>query len=66
MGMNEKATGRPVRNLGHTEKTMVRFTPPVRRELDAIAHEQRRSLSSLIDVIVTDWLIRRVGAEERP
>jgi hypothetical protein len=46
---------------------MVRFTPSVRRELEAIAAEQRRSLSSVIDGIVTDWLIgREARAGGRP
>jgi hypothetical protein len=38
---------------------MVRLTPPVRHELEAIAVQERRSVSAVINNVLTDWLIAR-------
>jgi len=50
------------RNLNRTEQTMVRLTPPVRHELEAIAAEERRSVAAVISGVLTDWIIARETA----
>jgi hypothetical protein len=37
----------PDQTLNRNEKTMVRLTPPVRRELEAVAAQERRSVSAV-------------------
>ena len=47
-----------------TEKVMVRLTPVDYARLSARAHRERRSLSSMVDVIVSEAL-REEGQPQR-
>jgi hypothetical protein len=52
------------RTRNRTEPTMVRLAQPVRQELEAIAIEERRSVSAVINGVITDWLIARAATGE--
>jgi hypothetical protein len=50
-------------NWAKAAPLMVRLSPAVRVAVEAAAAEERRSLSAIIDEIITRWAVSRATAE---